>query len=75
MKQGGQARVYSKALVEENQKKCRRHGCWKESGQPKNSRIRQEQPPKMRPFKGKPVGKPVVGAVETTIALTYLGGQ
>jgi hypothetical protein len=25
--------------------------------------------------KGKPVGKPAAGAVETTIALTYLGGQ
>jgi hypothetical protein len=27
------------------------------------------------PEKGKPVGKPAAGAVEGTIALTYLGGQ
>jgi hypothetical protein len=43
---------------------------------PKNSRIRQEPPPKQRPLnRGNRPEEPVEGAVEITTVLTCLGGQ
>jgi hypothetical protein len=43
---------------------------------PKNSRTRQEKPPKKRPLKrGNRPEEPVVGAVDITTVLSRLGGQ